>query len=232
MTNQDLNEITKFANVSHTWWDKNGEFKPLHEINPLRLNWITSQVNLTGMRVLDIGCGGGILSESMAKQGAMVTGIDLGKEVLGVANLHKLESKLDIEYNCISAEDFARLNNEQFDVITCFEMLEHVPNPKSIIKACYTLAKPGAKLFFSTINRNIKSYLFAIVGAEYVLRMLAQGTHDFAKFITPAELALWCRTYQLNVNNITGLSYNPLLSNYKLTDDTSVNYLLSAVKSY
>jgi len=230
MINQDLNEINKFASVAHSWWDQNGEFKPLHDINPLRLNWINSQVNLAGKSVLDVGCGGGILTESMAKRGAIVTGIDLGNEVLEVAKLHKLESKLDITYHCKSAEDFAKLHPAQFDVITCLELLEHVPNPKSIINACYELAKPGAKLFFSTINRNFKSYLLAIVGAEYVLKMLTQGTHDYSKFITPAELALWCRDNKLDVTNITGLSYNPLFKNYKLTNDASVNYMLSASK--
>jgi len=228
MNNIDHAEINKFSQIAHTWWDENSEFKPLHLINPLRLNWINSQVNLNGKKVLDIGCGGGILTESMALCGAQVVGIDLGQKALDVANLHKLESNLNIDYYCVSAEEFAKQNPAKFEVITCLEMLEHVPNPASIVKACKKLLAPNGKVFFSTINRNLKSYLFAIIGAEYVLKILSPKTHDFSKFITPSELSLWCRNNNLQVQNITGLGYNPVLDNYKLIDDIKVNYLLSA----
>jgi len=228
MNNIDHAEINKFAQIAHTWWDENSEFKPLHAINPLRLNWINSQVNLSGKKVLDVGCGGGILAESMARCGGIVTGIDLGQKALEIANLHKLESNLAIDYHCISAEEFAKQNAAKFEVITCLEMLEHVPNPASIIKACKKMLAPNGQIFFSTINRNAKSYLWAIIGAEYLLKILTPGTHDHAKFITPAELALWCRQNNLQVQNITGLTYNPLFDNYKLVDDVSVNYLLNA----
>jgi len=231
MQNLDQTEINKFAAIAHNWWDENSEFKPLHAINPLRLNWINSQTNLSGKKVLDIGCGGGILSESMAKCGAQVTGIDLGEDALNIAKLHQLESGLTIDYQCISAEEFAAQNANQFDVVTCLEMLEHVPNPESIIKSCYQLVKPSGYVFFSTINRNPKSYVMAILGAEYILKILPIGTHDFSKFITPAELSSWCRKHQLTIKQIIGLSYNPLINSYKLTDDVCVNYMLSVQKN-
>ncbi|MFM9913941.1 MAG: bifunctional 2-polyprenyl-6-hydroxyphenol methylase/3-demethylubiquinol 3-O-methyltransferase UbiG [Methylophilaceae bacterium] len=230
-TNVDAQELSKFATLAHKWWDKNSEFKPLHDINPLRLDYIDHLVDLHGKAVLDVGCGGGILSESMAKKGAQVTGIDLGEKALGVAKLHQLESGANVEYRCIAVEALAAEQPASFDVITCMEMLEHVPDPASVVRACSALVKPGGQVFFSTLNRNPKSYLFAVIGAEYILNMLPRGTHDYAKFIKPSELASWCRAAGLAVNEFTGMSYNPLTKHYWLGRDVSVNYIAHTVKS-
>lgn len=229
--NVDTHELNKFAELAHKWWDKNSEFKPLHEINPLRLVWLDQQTPLKNKRVLDVGCGGGILSESMFFKGADVTGIDLGEKALGVAKLHQLESGAKVNYQCIAVEALAEQQPESFDVVTCMEMLEHVPDPASIVNACAKLVKPGGSVFFSTLNRNLKSYLFAVVGAEYVLNLLPKGTHDYAKFIKPAELSGWARTSGLNVSALKGMSYQPITQCYFLNDDVSVNYLVHAVKS-
>ena len=231
MSNVDHAEIAKFEALAHRWWDRESEFKPLHDINPLRVNWIDEHVSLAGKKVLDVGCGGGILSEAMAQRGATVMGIDLGEAPLSVAELHKLESGVEVEYRQVSAEDLAAEMPEQFDVVTCLEMLEHVPDPASIIRACYQLVKLGGQVFFSTINRNPKSYLFAIIGAEYLLRLMPRGTHDFKKFIRPSELGAWCRQTGLQVQDIIGLTYNPLTKIYKLEQDVDVNYMLRTTKS-
>ncbi len=232
MTNNvDPAEIAKFEALASKWWDPHSEFKPLHDINPLRLDYIGQHVNLAGKNVLDIGCGGGILAEGMAKLDATVTGIDMGQKPLEVAKLHLLESGLEVNYQQISSEDFAKENPGKFDVITCMEMLEHVPNPASIIKSCSDLAKPGADIFFSTINRNPKAYLLAIVGAEYILNLLPKGTHDFDKFIKPSELEKWCRKNKLPVDDITGMQYNPLSKSYSLGKDVAVNYLMHSKKA-
>ena len=229
--NVDIEELNKFSDLAHKWWDKTSEFKPLHDINPLRLNWIDQAVVLTGKSVLDVGCGGGILSESMAQRGAKVMGIDLGEKALNVAKLHSLESGVAVDYQLISAEMLAAQQPECFDVVTCLEMLEHVPDPASVIAACSALVKPGGTVFFSTINRNPKAYLFAVIGAEYVLNMLPKGTHDYAKFIKPSELASMARAAGLDVTAQTGMSYNPITQHYWLGNDVSVNYLLKTVKS-
>lgn len=229
--NVDAHELNKFAELAHKWWDKNSEFKPLHEINPLRLAWLDQQATLKNKRVLDVGCGGGILSESMFFKGADVTGIDLGEKALGVAKLHQLESGAKVDYQCISVEALAEQQPESFDVVTCMEMLEHVPDPASVVAACAKLVKPGGSVFFSTLNRNLKSYVFAVVGAEYVLNLLPKGTHDYAKFIKPAELSAWARASGLNVSTFKGMSYQPITQRYYLNDDVSVNYLVYAVKS-
>jgi 2-polyprenyl-6-hydroxyphenyl methylase/3-demethylubiquinone-9 3-methyltransferase len=228
--NSDPAELAKFNDLAHRWWDPNSEFKPLHEINPLRLDHIDRLAGLSGKRVLDVGCGGGILSESMAARGATVTGIDLGEKPLGVAKLHLLESGLSVDYRAIAAEDFAAEQPGGFDVVTCMEMLEHVPDPASTVAACAALARPGAHLFFSTINRNPKSFLFAIIGAEYVLKLLPKGTHDYAKFITPAELARMCRQSGLEPAGVTGMTYNPFSKVYRLGSDATVNYIIHARK--
>lgn len=228
--NVDHAELQKFATLAHRWWDKTSEFKPLHEINPLRLNWIDKTVGLAGKTVLDVGCGGGILSESMAERGANVTGIDLGEKALKVAQLHSLESGVKVNYQCVAVEALAAQMPEQFDVVTCMEMLEHVPDPSSVVKACASLVKPGGHVFFSTINRNPKAYLFAVIGAEYVLNLLPKGTHDYEKFIQPSELAAWVRASGLNVSSMKGLAYNPITSIYKLNDDVSVNYMMHTTK--
>ena len=229
--NVDLTEIAKFEAIASRWWDMEGEFKPLHQINPVRLDWITDKSGgLFGKRVLDIGCGGGILSEAMAQRGAQVTGIDMGEAPLSVARLHLLESGLEIDYRQITAEAMAAEAPEQFDVVTCLEMLEHVPDPASVIRACATLVKPGGQVFFSTINRNPKAYAFAIIGAEYVLQLLPRGTHDFKKFIRPSELGAWSRDAGLAVKDIIGLTYNPLTKHYKLSADVDVNYMVQTVK--
>ena len=224
--NIDYKEVEKFNLLAHKWWDKTSEFKPLHQINPLRLNFITSKIKLSGARVLDVGCGGGILSESLAKEGAKVTGIDQGANVIKVAKLHMKESNLDIDYKQLNIEDYFKLNKEKFDVITCLEMLEHVPDPASIVRACKSLLKPNGRIFFSTINRNPKSFLFAIVGAEYILKLLPKGTHSYEKFITPSELMGWCEEEGLNFIDIVGMSYNPIIKKYSLGKDVSVNYLV------
>ena len=224
--NVDRAEIAKFEALASRWWDRNSEFKPLHEINPLRTNWIDERVGLAGKKVLDVGCGGGILAEAMAQRGAQVTGIDMGEAPLAVTRLHQLESGVSVEYEQSTAEEFAEQHAGTFDVVTCLEMLEHVPDPGSVIRACTRLLKPGGQVFFSTINRNPKSFLFAIVGAEYVLRMLPRGTHEFAKFIRPAELGGWIRDAGLDLQDITGLTYNPLTRTYKLGSDVDVNYMV------
>ncbi len=225
--NADPAEIQKFSDLAHRWWDPTSEFRPLHEINPLRLEWINNRTPLTGKNVIDIGCGGGILAESMAKKGAKVTGIDLSDKALKVADLHGLESGITVRYKKIAAEQMAEEETGQYDVVTCMEMLEHVPDPASIIRACFTLVKPGGHVFFSTLNRNAKSYLFAIIGAEYLLQMLPKGTHDYAKFITPAELSQAIRNAGLQVDSIRGMSYNPISKIYSMNQDTSVNYLVA-----
>lgn len=225
MENVDDLEIRKFEALAARWWDPNSEFRPLHEINPLRVNYISQQINLAEKQVLDVGCGGGILAEAMAHHGARVTAIDLADASLSVARLHQLESGLDIDYRRQSAEALAAESPGQFDVVTCLEMLEHVPDPASVVTACATLAKPGGLIFFSTINRNPKSYVFAILGAEYVLNLLPRGTHDYAKFIKPSELATWARHSDLQLQAQKGMGYNPLSKRYFLQDNVDVNYL-------
>ena len=228
--NVDPAELAKFSALAAKWWDPTSEFKPLHAINPLRLDWIEARAALAGKRVLDVGCGGGILAEAMAGKGARVLGIDLAEKSLRVANLHKLESGAKVDYECISAEDLATREPGSFDVITCMEMLEHVPVPASIVRACATLVKPGGQVFFSTLNRNPKSYLFAVIGAEYLLNLLPRGTHDYMKFIKPSELARFAREAHLNVREWKGMSHNPLTGSYWLGTDTDVNYLVHMVK--
>ncbi|MFB9885274.1 bifunctional 2-polyprenyl-6-hydroxyphenol methylase/3-demethylubiquinol 3-O-methyltransferase UbiG [Balneatrix alpica] len=229
--NVDLNEIAKFEALAARWWDTESEFKPLHDINPLRVNYIDERVSLAGKKVLDVGCGGGILSEAMARRGADVTGIDMGEAPLSVAQLHSLESGVQVNYRRITAEQLAAEQPGQYDVVTCLEMLEHVPDPGSVIQACTTLVKPGGQVFFSTINRNPKAWLFAIVGAEYLLKMLPKGTHDFNKFIRPAELANWIRQAGLQQRHMTGMTYNPLSKTYRLNEqDVDVNYLVYCEK--
>ncbi|WP_312438530.1 bifunctional 2-polyprenyl-6-hydroxyphenol methylase/3-demethylubiquinol 3-O-methyltransferase UbiG [Janthinobacterium sp.] len=228
--NADPLEIQKFSELAHRWWDPTSEFRPLHEINPLRLEWINAKVPLAGKRVIDIGCGGGILAESMARKGASVTGIDLSEKALKVADLHSLESGVNVRYKLIAAETMAAEEAGQYDVVTCMEMLEHVPDPAAIVKACATLVKPGGHIFLSTLNRNPKAYLFAILGAEYVLRLLPKGTHDYDKFITPAELSQFLRSAGLDLNSMRGMGYNPLTKIYSLNNDTSVNYLVACTR--
>ena len=225
--NIDLDEVEKFGSLAARWWDKDSEFKPLHDINPLRLNYIKEQCggSIKDKRILDVGCGGGILCESLALEGAEVVGIDLAEAGLEVAKLHLLESELDVNYQKITAEEFAESNAETFDIVTCMEMLEHVPEPSSIIKSCSKLAKPQGKVFFSTINRNPKSYFFAIVGAEYVLNLLPKGTHNYEKFIRPSEIDKWARRNNLSIASMIGMTYNPITKRYKLEKDVSVNYL-------
>ncbi|MGE4404536.1 bifunctional 2-polyprenyl-6-hydroxyphenol methylase/3-demethylubiquinol 3-O-methyltransferase UbiG [Pseudomonas sp.] len=230
MSNVDHAEIAKFEALAHRWWDRESEFKPLHEINPLRVNWIDEHAALAGKKVIDIGCGGGILSEAMAHRGAQVTGIDMGEAPLSVARLHLLESGLEIDYRQTTAEAMASECPGQFDVVTCLEMLEHVPDPASVIRACHALVKPGGQVFFSTINRNPKAYAFAIIGAEYLLQLLPRGTHDFKKFIRPSELGAWSRDTGLAVKDIIGVTYNPLTKQYKLSADVEVNYMVQTIK--
>lgn len=230
-SNVDAAEVAKFSELAHRWWDQESEFKPLHQINPLRLSWIQETVSLPGKRVLDVGCGGGILSDAMARAGANVLGIDMSAKALGVAQLHALEVQTQgIAFREITAEDLAAEQPGQFDVVTCMEMLEHVPDPASVVKACAKLVKPGGHVFFSTINRNPKAFMLAIVGAEYVLGMLPKGTHEFAKFIKPSELAGFCRQADLVVERMRGLEHNPLSGRYWLSADTSVNYMISTRK--
>jgi 2-polyprenyl-6-hydroxyphenyl methylase/3-demethylubiquinone-9 3-methyltransferase len=225
--NVDHAEVNKFEELAARWWDPHSEFKPLHEINPLRLEYIDRIAPLAGKKVLDVGCGGGILSESMAAKGAQVTGIDMGEAPLQVARLHLLESGQEVDYQRLPVEQLAAEQPGSFDVVTCMEMLEHVPDPASVVQACSQLVKPGGHVFFSTLNRNPKAYLFAIIGAEYLLKLLPKGTHDYAKFIRPSELASWIRSTGLNSCDMTGLSYNPLTQEYKLTDDVDVNYMIA-----
>ena len=226
--NADPQELAKFSELAHRWWDAESEFRPLHEINPLRLNWIEQQVRLAGKHVVDIGCGGGILSDSMARRGANVLGIDLAGKALKVAQLHALEAATPaIEYREVAAEALAAEMPAQFDVVTCMEMLEHVPEPASVVQACATLVKPGGWVFFSTIHRNAKAFLYAIVGAEHVLKMLPKGTHEYARFIRPSELAQWCRDAGLALQSARGMEYNPLTRRYRLSGDTSVNFLFA-----
>jgi 2-polyprenyl-6-hydroxyphenyl methylase / 3-demethylubiquinone-9 3-methyltransferase len=230
MINVDPAELDKFNQLAHRWWDPNSEFKPLHEINPLRLDYIDSMVGLSGKRALDVGCGGGILTEAMARRGADVTGIDLGEKALKVAQLHLLESNLPVDYQLVSAEEFANRQPEQYDVVTCMEMLEHVPDPASTIRACARLAKPGGWCVFATISRTPKAYLFAVIGAEYLLKLLPRGTHDYARFIRPSELASDCRLAGLDVKDTIGMKYNPIGKRYSLGKDVDVNYILCAGK--
>lgn len=230
MLNADPAELEKFGDLAHHWWDPNSEFKPLHDINPLRLDWIDQAIGLAGKRILDVGCGGGLLSEGMAVRGANVTGIDLSEKPLGVARLHLLESGQKVDYRKISVEHLADEMPGAFDAVTCLEMLEHVPNPSSVINACARLVKPGGQVFLSTLNRNPKSYLFAVVGAEYIMNMLPKGTHDYAKFIKPSELARWAKLAGLEPDEVVGMSYNLLSKVYSLGTDTSVNYLMRATR--
>lgn len=232
MINADPQELAKFGELAHRWWDPESEFRPLHQINPLRLQWIESLVPITGRQVLDVGCGGGILSESMALRGAEVLGIDLATKALKVAQLHALEAGVNnIDYREVAAEALAAEKPSAFDVVTCMEMLEHVPAPESVVRACADMVKPGGWVFFSTLNRNLKAFLLAIVGAEYVLKMLPRGTHEYEKFIRPSELARWCRDAGLSLQQARGLEYNPLTRRYALTGDTSVNYLFALRKA-
>ena len=229
--NADPQELAKFSDLAHRWWDPESEFRPLHQINPLRLDWIAGHVPLPGKRVLDVGCGGGILSDAMARRGADVLGIDLAAKPLKVAQLHALEAGTEsVAYRQVAAEALAAEMPAQFDAVTCMEMLEHVPDPSSIVAACAALAKPGGWLFFSTINRNAKAFVFAIVGAEHVLKLLPKGTHEYAKFIRPSELALWCRRAGLDLCDTRGMEYNPLTRRYWLSGDTSVNYMIACRK--
>ncbi len=229
--NADPQELAKFSDLAHRWWDTESEFRPLHQINPLRLDWIDQRARISGKRVLDVGCGGGILADAMARRGAQVLGIDLSTKALRVATLHALEAGTpSIEYREVSAEDLAEEMPARFDVVTCMEMLEHVPDPSSVVKACAAMCQPGGWLFFSTLNRNLKSFLFAIVGAEHLLKLLPKGTHEYAKFIKPSELAAHCRASGLTVSEASGLEYNPITRRYWLSDDTSVNYMLACRK--
>jgi len=227
MTNVDPHELQKFSEMAHHWWDPNAEFKPLHDLNPVRLEWIDAHAHLMGKRALDIGCGGGILSESMSLRGAKVKGIDLATSALGVADLHSLESGVEVEYEEIAAEALAAREPATYDVVTCMEMLEHVPSPAAIVEACATLVKPGGWVFFSTLNRNAKAYLFAVIGAEYIARMLPRGTHDYARFIKPSELGGFVRAARLDLVEIKGITYRPFSKRFVLSDDTSINYLMA-----
>lgn len=228
--NADPTELQKFSALAHRWWDPTSEFRPLHEINPLRLEWIDIQTPLAGKHVLDVGCGGGILAESMAKKGAIVTGIDLAEKALNVAELHSLESGVSVEYRKVATEELAAEMPAAFDIVTCMEMLEHVPDPAAVVAACAALVKPGGHVFFSTINRNPKAYLFAVIGAEYILRLLPKGTHEYEKFITPAELSQFVRQAGMTLASIKGLGYNPFFKTYSLNQNTSVNYMIAVTR--
>ena len=229
--NIDKGEIRKFEALASRWWDKKSKFKPLHDINPLRVNWIDSRSPVANNKILDVGCGGGILSESMAQRGANVTGIDMGDAPLAVAKLHSLETGIKINYQKCTVENLAEEGAEQYDIITCLEMLEHVPNPRSVVEACAKLVKPSGHIYFSTINRNVKAYLFAIIGAEYILNLLDKGTHDYTKFIRPSEINKWTRDCGLEHKEITGLTYNPFMKSYRLNNnDVDVNYMIHTVK--
>ena len=229
--NADPAELAKFSNLAHRWWDKDGEFRPLHQINPLRLEWINGLSPVSGLQVVDVGCGGGILADAMARAGAKVTGIDLSIKALKVAQLHALEAQTpNVEYLEVSAEALAEQSPGRYDMVTCMEMLEHVPDPSSVVRACAALVKPGGWVFFSTLNRNPKSFLFAIVGAEYVLNLLPRGTHEYAKMIRPSELAGFCRSAELDLQQTRGMAYNPLTQRYWMNEDTSVNYLFATQK--
>ena len=228
--NVDPSEIRKFESIAHRWWDPESEFKPLHAINPLRLNYIDDRAHLKNKRVLDVGCGGGILAESMARRGAKVTGIDLGEGPLSVASLHALDSQVEVDYQQIAVEALAERETGQYDVVTCMEMLEHVPAPESVIRACAQLVKPGGNVFFSTINRNPKAFMLAVIGAEYLLSMLPRGTHEYAKFIRPSELEYAARQAQLSLKDISGMTYNPIFQSYRLGKDIDVNYLMHFTK--
>jgi 2-polyprenyl-6-hydroxyphenyl methylase / 3-demethylubiquinone-9 3-methyltransferase len=228
--NVDPQELAKFSALAHRWWDPESEFEPLHRINPLRLDWIDRTAGLSGKSALDVGCGGGILAEAMARRGARVKGIDLSEKALKVAQLHLLESRLQVDYEPVSAEELAARSPSAYDVVTCMELLEHVPDPASTVRACADLARPGGRVFFSTINRNLKSYVFAVIGAEYVLKLLPKGTHDYLKFIKPSELARHCRAAGLDVRELIGMSYNPFSRAYSLGSDTGVNYLMHCVR--
>jgi len=227
MSNVDELELDKFSQIAHKWWDMDSEFKPLHEINPLRLGFIDEHAGISGKTVLDVGCGGGILAESMAAKGATVTGIDLAKKSLKVAQLHSLESGVSVSYRCVPVEELAAEAPASFDVVTCMEMLEHVPDPLSVVRACAELVKPGGQVFFSTLNRNAKAYLLAVVGAEYVLNMLPRGTHEYKRFLKPSELARMARGAGLELVQVKGMGYNPITRIYSLNDDTDVNYLMA-----
>ena len=232
MINADPREVAKFSALAHRWWDVESDFRPLHQINPLRLDWIDALASLAGKRVLDVGCGGGILSDSMARRGADVLGIDLSGKALKVAQLHAIEAATPrVAYREVAAETLADEMPGQFDVVTCMEMLEHVPEPSSVVEACSRLVRPGGWVFFSTLNRNAKAFLFAIVGAEHVLSLLPKGTHEFAKFIRPSELASWCRSVSLDIQATRGMEYNPMTRRYRLSSDTSVNYLIACLKT-
>ena len=224
--NADPAELARFSDLAHRWWDPQGEFRPLHAINPLRLEWIERHAPLGGKDVLDVGCGGGILAEAMARRGARVTGIDLAEKPLNVAQLHLMESGLEVRYALASAEEYVAAHAGEFDLLTCMEMLEHVPDPASAVAACARLLRPGGRAFFSTLNRNPKAYLFAVIGAEYVLKLLPKGTHDYARFIRPSELARWCRDAGLREEELLGMTYNPITQRYRLGPDCDVNYLL------
>lgn len=230
--NADPLELQKFSELAHRWWDPTSEFRPLHEINPLRLEWINARAPLAGKTIVDVGCGGGILAESMARKGGKVTGIDLSEKALKVADLHSLESGVQVRYELVAAEELAAREPARYDIVTCMEMLEHVPDPAAIVRACATLVKPGGHVFFSTINRNPKAYLFAVIGAEYLLRMLPKGTHDYEKFITPAELAHFIRQAGMDIASLKGMTYNPLTKMYSLNQDTSVNYLVACTRPF
>jgi len=228
--NIDADEINKFDNLASRWWDPEGDFKPLHQINPLRLDFICQYNNIKDLDIADIGCGGGILAEAMSKKGAVVTGIDMAEKALNVAKLHQMESKTTVNYQLSTAEELSVSKKECFDVVTCLEMLEHVPEPEAIVKSCANLLKPGGSVYFSTINKNLKSFLHAIIGAEHLLKLLPVGTHEYSKFIKPSEIDVWARSCNLELHNSAGLQYNPIFEKYSLSDNLDVNYMLHFIK--